>query len=224
MPKDLRTKAFILRRTNYGEANRILTFITPEGKFSAMAKSVRREKSKLAGGIELFCLSDIVIHQGKDEFGIVTSAKLLKYYQNIVTDVTKLELGSLILKKINQAAETIDSPEFFSLTEQALEAIDKNYNLSLIESWFLFNLARVKGEVLNIHRDVSGNKLEEGQTYVWNSVEEALEPKIGGNIGKNEIKLMRLMIASKLEIVEKVKNIEGMLPSVLYIARSVIKA
>ena len=224
MPKDLRTKAFVLRRTNYGEANRILTFITPEGKFSAMAKSVRREKSKLAGGIELFCLSDIVIHQGKDEFGIVTSAKLLKYYQNIVTDVAKLELGSLILKKINQAAETIDSPEFFSLTEQALEAIDKNYNLSLIESWFLFNLARVKGEVLNIHRDVSGNKLEEGQTYVWNSVEEALEPKIGGNIGKNEIKLMRLMIASKLEIVEKVKNIEGMLPSVLYIARSVIKA
>lgn len=224
MPKDLRTKAFVLRRTNYGEANRILTFITKEGKISAMAKGVRKEKSKLAGGIELFCLSDIVIHQSKDEFGIVTSAKLLKYYQNIVTDVAKLELGSLILKKINQAAETIDNPEFFSLTEQALEAIDKNYNLSLVESWFLFNLARVKGEVFNIHRDVSGNKLEENQVYIWNSIEEALEPRVGGNISKNEIKLMRLMITSKIEIVEKVKNTESMLPSILYIARSVIKA
>ncbi len=224
MPKDLRTKAFILRRTNYGEANRILTFITPEGKFSAMAKSVRREKSKLAGGIELFCLSDIVIHQSKDEFGIVTSAKLLKYYQNIVTDVAKLELGSLILKKINQAAESIDSSEFFSLTEQTLEAINEDYNLSLIESWFLLNLARAKGDVLNIHRDVSGNKLEEDQTYIWNSIEEALEPKVGGNISSNEIKLMRLMITSKLEIVAKVKNTEGMLSSILHIARSVNKA
>lgn len=224
MPKDLRTKAFVLRRTNYGEANRILTFITPEGKFSAMAKSVRREKSKLAGGIELFCLSDIVIHQGKDEFGIVTSAKLLKYYQNIVTDVTKLELGSLVLKKINQAAESIDSPEFFSLTEQALEAIDENYNLSLIESWFLFNLARVKGDMPNIHRDVSGEKLEEDKTYVWNSIEEALEPRVGGNIGPNEIKLMRLMLTSKLEIVEKVKNMESMLPSILFVAKSISKA
>ena len=224
MPKDLRTKAFILRRTNYGEANRILTFITPEGKFSAMAKSVRREKSKLAGGIELFCLSDIVIHQGKDEFGIVTSVKLLKYYQNIVTDVAKLELGSLVLKKINQAAESIDSPEFFSLTEQALEAIDKNYNLSLIESWFLFNLARVKGDMPNIHRDVSGEKLEEDKTYVWNSIEEALEPRVGGNIGPNEIKLMRLMLTSKLEIVEKVKDTEGMLPSILFVAKSISKA
>ena len=224
MPRDLRTKALVLRRTNYGEANRILTLITPEGKISAMAKSVRKEKSKLAGGIELFCLSDIVIHQGKDEFGIVTSAKLLKYYQNIVTDLQKLELGSMVLKKINQAAESIDSPEFFSLTEQSLEAIDKSYNLALIESWFLLNLARVKGDVLNIHRDTSGEKLTPDQTYVWNTVEEALEPRIGGNIGANEIKLMRLMISSKLEIVAKVKDAEGMLPSILFVAKSIGKA
>lgn len=224
MPKDLRTKAFVLRRTNYGEANRILTFITPEGKFSAMAKSVRKEKSKLAGGIELFCLSDIVIHQGKNEFGVVTSAKLLKFYQNIVVDIAKLELGSMILKKINQASESVESPEFFPLTQQSLEAINDDCDLALVESWFLLNLARINGGSPNIHRDVSGNKLEEDQTYVWNSQEEALEQRIGGNIGANEIKLMRLMLTSKLEVVAKVKNTESMLPSVLFVAKSINKS
>ena len=54
--KDIRTKAFVLKRTNYREADRILNLITPEGKISAIARGARREKSKLAGGIEMFCL------------------------------------------------------------------------------------------------------------------------------------------------------------------------
>ena len=49
--RDKRTQAIVLRRTNYGEADRILQLLTPEGKKSVMAKGVRKEKSKLAGGI-----------------------------------------------------------------------------------------------------------------------------------------------------------------------------
>ena len=46
--KDIKTYAYVLRRTNYGEADRILNLITPSGKMTAIAKSVRKEKSKLA--------------------------------------------------------------------------------------------------------------------------------------------------------------------------------
>ena len=46
--KDLKTLGIVLRRTNYGEADRILNLITPVGKVAAMAKGVRKEKSKLA--------------------------------------------------------------------------------------------------------------------------------------------------------------------------------
>lgn len=48
--RDVKTLAYVMRRTNYGEADRILNLITPEGKMSAIAKGVRKEKSKLAGG------------------------------------------------------------------------------------------------------------------------------------------------------------------------------
>ena len=46
MQNDIRTKAYVLRRTNYGEADRILNLITPEGKISVIAKGVLKEKSK----------------------------------------------------------------------------------------------------------------------------------------------------------------------------------
>ena len=54
---DLKTTAIVLKRVNYNESDRIVTFLTPEGRFSTIAKGVRKEKSKLAGGIEMFCLS-----------------------------------------------------------------------------------------------------------------------------------------------------------------------
>ena len=40
--KDIKTKGYVIRRTNYGEADRILNIITPLGKLSAMAKGVRK--------------------------------------------------------------------------------------------------------------------------------------------------------------------------------------
>ena len=45
--KDIKTIGYVMRRTNYGEADRILDIITPQGKIAAIARSARREKSKL---------------------------------------------------------------------------------------------------------------------------------------------------------------------------------
>ena len=82
MPKnmrDVKTLAYVLRRTNFGEADRILNLITPEGKMSAIAKGVRKEKSKLAGGVEMFSLTELNLHFGKSEMATVTGAKMLAY-------------------------------------------------------------------------------------------------------------------------------------------------
>ncbi|MDR1589563.1 MAG: recombination protein O N-terminal domain-containing protein, partial [Oscillospiraceae bacterium] len=41
----------------------------------AIAKGVRKEKSRLAGGIEPFCLSEIVVRAGRGELGVLTGAR-----------------------------------------------------------------------------------------------------------------------------------------------------
>ena len=220
---DLKTKAFVLRRTNYGETDRILNLLTPEGKISCLAKGVRKEKSKLAGGIELFTLSSVVIHRSqKSDLGLLTAAKMETFYDNILKDLASLEIASKILKEIGRITEHVDSPEFFELLRQSLEGLNQNLNPKLVETWFNFNLARIKGEQINLLTDTSGSPLEPNTSYVWDSTESCLKPLENGNIGENEIKIMRLMLVSPLRFVAHIKGLENSLDIVEYVSRSVL--
>ena len=223
MPKDLRTHAYVLRRTNYGEADRILNLITPEGKISAIAKAVRKEKSKLAGSVEMFSLIDINIHQGKSEFGVITSAKMIRFYDKIVADLNKMELAGFVLKRISLMAEQSDSAEYFKIVDQVLAAINSGFNLTTIEAWFLFNVLRVSGEQVNLYRDTDGEQLAPDEKYEWDFHEDALCKKQGGRISGNEIKMMRLLSTTSLMTAIKVKNTEEMIPVILNIARGLSK-
>lgn len=222
---DVRTQAIILHRTKYGETDRILNLLTPEGQKSCVAKGVRKEKSKLAGGIEMFTVSEVVIHESeKSDMGILTSAKMTKSYMNIISDLDRFELGSKIIKLSNKVSESVDSPELFNLVNQCFWALDKNLSRALIESYFLFNLSRISGEEVNLHRDTLGDKLDSETIYAWNTYENALMPEPRGNIKADHIKLMRLMLTSPLETVLKVQAKEKLLPEILFIAKSVAKS
>lgn len=224
MPEsDLKTEAFVLRRTNYGEADRILNLLTPEGKISCLAKGVRKEKSKLAGGIELFTLSQVVLHQNpKSDLRLLTSAKMRVFYERLLIDLDRLELASKIIKELSRITDQVDSPEFFGLMKQSLEGLNQGLNLTLVEAWFNFNLARIKGEQINLLSDVDGDKLSPDMYYVWDATEQALRPLSSGKIGADEIKIMRLMLVSPLELISRIKGVEKQLNEIEYISKSVI--
>lgn len=220
MQGEVKTLAYVLRRTNYGEADRILNLITPEGKLAAMAKGVRKARSKLAGGVEMFSLVQLEIHYGRGELGVVTSAKMLNYYSGIVGDLSKMELAAMMLKRVSRAAESSDSPEYFKLTDQSLRALNDGVDARLVEGWFLLNLLRASGEEVNAYRDTEGAKLEAGQRYAWNASERAFSARDGGEFGADEIKLLRLMLAVDLAVVARVKGVHEMMPQILAMARS----
>jgi len=221
--RDVKTLAYVLRRTNFGEADRILNLITPEGKVSAIAKGVRKEKSKLAGGVEMFSLSELNLHFGKSDMATVTSAKMLKYYNNILANFERMETAAMILKKISLAAESSDAPEYFSLTDSSLKGLNDGMDLRLVESWFLLNLAKILGEEINLYRDVNGEKLEAKERYSFVALENAFLKSNAGEYGEDEIKIMRLMLVSELEMVARVKNIEESLPVILRFSRIINK-
>lgn len=221
--KDYRTFGIVLRRTNYGEADRILNIITPEGKIAAIAKGARRERSKLAGGIEMFSLVDLNIHQGKSELGIVTSAKMIKYYSEILKDYNRMELAALILKKINAASENLASGEYFEIVNQCLVEINAGTDLRLVEGWFWLNLSRVMGEEMNLYRDKDGQKLEADARYNWSVQDQAFGVSANGEIGVNEIKMLRLMVTTSLEVVKRVKASPEMLGTLLALVRVACK-
>src|ERR1700722_4601390 len=89
----------VLSRTDFGEADRILTMLSPDfGKLRLIAKGVRRERSKLAGGIELFSVSNITFIKGKRDIDTLISTRLIQHYRNIVTDIGRVQLGYKLIK------------------------------------------------------------------------------------------------------------------------------
>ena len=204
---DLKTLGIVLKRINYGEADRILNLLTPEGKVTVMAKGARRERSKMAGGIEMFCLSKMMLRAGRGEFYTLTGAKMEKFYGGILKDWGRMELAGEILRKVNKI-EILDGQEYFDLVLQCLEGLDQGGEPELIRGWFLVNLARVRGEEMNLYRDRAGEKLVAGERYDWDLREEVFFRSEAGRWGTNEIKMLRVLNTMKLKTVQKVKVAE----------------
>lgn len=214
--KTIRTKAIVLRRTNYGEADRIVQFITPEGRRSVMARGVRREKSKLAGGIELFAVSDVVIGEGKGELGVLTSAKLESFYRNILKDYERLQFGYEAVRLVARASEMIDEPEWFEVLAEVMAGLDVlTIPLPLIKVWFYGRYSSLLGHELNLQLDSEGAPLRADATYRYDSAEQGLREVTGGEIGGDHIKALRLITTRPLAVLVQVSGIAAVLPDAL---------
>jgi DNA repair protein RecO (recombination protein O) len=74
----LKADAVVLRSMRYGEADRILHLYTPDrGRLSAIAKGVRRSRSRFGGRLEPYFRLRLVLYQGRSELLTVTSAETL---------------------------------------------------------------------------------------------------------------------------------------------------
>jgi DNA repair protein RecO (recombination protein O) len=229
LSKDCRTLGIVLRRTNYAEADRILSLITPFGKVSAMAKGVRKAKSKLAGGVEMFSLADLNVHQGRGKLGMVTGAKMVEYYgTGILADFERMELAATILKKVDRMTEEVEdlgqaenasAEDFFEITRQSLKALNDGVDAQLVSSWFGINFLRASGEEMNLYRDINGEKLRADLKYDWNVIEGAFERAESGKFGADEIKLLRLMMTLELKKVKLIKVDGEMLTKIYGIIR-----
>ncbi len=141
-PRQFTTQGIVLSRTDYGEADRILSFLTIDhGKVRAIAKGVRKSKSKLAGGIELFSVSDLTLIIGRGEINTLISSRLVRHYGNIVKDIERTGLAYELLKTINKATEDEPEAAYFKLLDQSLAGLDDlGLNIDLTKLWFNMQL------------------------------------------------------------------------------------
>jgi len=195
--RQLVTEGIILRRTDYGEADRIITLLTPNhGKLRLIAKGVRRVKSKLAGGIELFSVSNITFIQGRSDIGTLISARLVRHYGDIVKDIRRTMLGYDLIKILDKATEDEPEAEYFHLLQQAFEALDDPaIDQSLVRLWFMMQLLRLAGHTPNLQTDAAGNRLDAGTTYHFSFDDMAFAPAPQGQMTANRIKFLRLGFA-----------------------------
>lgn len=194
----IRTLAIVLSRLDYGEADRIITVITSDqGKLSLMAKGVRRLKSKLAGGVELFSVNDISFLRGRGEIGTLISARNMTNYSQIIKDIEKVQTGYEILKIINKNTEQHTGEEYFNLVNSSLAALNEtstDREITLV--WFKAHLLNLAGHMPNLTTDKSDQNLSEGHKYTFDFENMCFSQDKNGKFTSNEIKMTRIIFAS----------------------------
>lgn len=209
------TTGIVLSRTDYGEADRILTILTPDnGKLRLIAKGVRRERSKLAGGIELFSVSNITFIRGRGEIGTLISTRLIKHYGYIVKDIERVQTGYELIKRLNKITEDEPGAEYFTLLEQAFVALnDLNLNIKLISCWFDAQLLRYDGHTPNLSTELNGRKLSSNERFSFDAEAATFSPSANGYYDVDSIKLLRLLLSGNSpKVLNQVRGLQKLLP------------
>ncbi len=95
MPRTIKTEAIVLRSFRYGEADRILHLYTPHrGKVSAIAKGVRKARSRFGGRLEPFFRLEAVLHEGRSELLTVTSVTTISAHPRLREGAAPLDVAA----------------------------------------------------------------------------------------------------------------------------------
>jgi len=132
-PRTYQTEAIIIKKTKLGEADRILTLYTPDlGKIQAVAKGIRRPRSKLAGHLELLTHSLVTFARGRNLDTIIGS-QTIDSFLGLKSDLN-LTAGALYLTEMvaQFTPEHVEDPFLFHLLIDTLHRLSQTPNRELL--------------------------------------------------------------------------------------------
>ncbi len=126
MPGAVKLEGIVLRSLRFGEADRILHLYTPHrGRVSAIAKGVRRARSRFGGRLEPFFRLDLVLHEGRTELLTVTSAETVAPHARLREDARALDAAARSCDAVARLFETSDpNPPVFHLLAKQLDVLE----------------------------------------------------------------------------------------------------
>ena len=134
-----RDQGIVLRTWKLGESDRIIVIITQEnGKVRAVAKGVRKTRSKFGGRLEPTSHVALQLFRGKGDLGIVTQAETIDRFQNIRLNPDLFSEASSMLEVIDHVApDESPDPNRYKMLLGALRTLDKKNSPLLVPAFFL---------------------------------------------------------------------------------------
>jgi DNA repair protein RecO (recombination protein O) len=122
-----RTEAVVLRSFRLGEADRVLHLYTlARGRVGAVAKGVRKTKSRFGARLEPLSHVDVALHQGSGELGTVTGVDLLRSHHEAREDQYRLNVGLVGAEAMLRLhTEQESSPRAFQALTRFLDVLDE---------------------------------------------------------------------------------------------------
>ncbi|MCW3038403.1 MAG: recO [Solirubrobacterales bacterium] len=126
MAGPIKTEAIVLRSLRYGEADRILHCYTPgRGRIGAIAKGVRKTRSRFGGRLEPFFRLNLVLHEGRSDLMTVTSVETVAAYAALRVDGPALDSAARACDAVARLFDTTEpQPPVFHLLANELQLLD----------------------------------------------------------------------------------------------------
>ena len=142
-------RGLILKETNLGEADKILTVLTEkDGKISVLAKNIRRVKGRFGAGATFLCYSDFEVTPSNNELFYLKRATPIENFFALSEDIEKLALATYFGQLASFAV-----PECFSSDSETLSLLlntfymlcNSDKNLHFVKSVFEMRLMSEEG-------------------------------------------------------------------------------
>lgn len=213
-----RVQAIILKRTDFGEADRLLTLLTPDqGKLRAIAKGARKPSSRKSGHIELFTHSHLLLAKGR-QLDIVTQADNLESFMPLRTNLERLGFAYYFAELVDKFAEEgSESQSLFDLLRRTLGWLgEPSTDPPLLARFFEMHLLQNVGYRPQLFNCVHcGVPIEPMENYFSPDAGGVLDPicvqtergkisEVGGSIralSLNSLKVLRYLQTREFETV-----------------------
>lgn len=167
--RNYKTRGIILRSYDFGEADKIITiFGENHGKIKAVAKGVRKTKSRFGGRLEPFTYVHLMMAKGRN-LDIITGAEIICPFQGIKSNLDRMTSGFGMLDILDKvSAEKQEEVEIFHLTLKALESLEKSSNnFSLLLAAFDIKLVAYSGYLPDLSSCVICKKTPPFSRYLF---------------------------------------------------------
>ena len=123
-----KSEAVVLRSFRYGEADRVLHLYTLErGRVGAVAKGIRRTKSRFGGRLEPLSHVEVLLHQGSGELQTVTGASVIRSHRTSREDAHRLGAALVGLEAMLRLfSEQEANPRAFQALTRFLDVLDEH--------------------------------------------------------------------------------------------------
>jgi DNA repair protein RecO (recombination protein O) len=175
IPRRYTTDAIVLSRFDFGEADRILTLITPgAGKLKAIAKGIRRPTSRLGGSLEPFAELQVALARGRT-FEVVTQVSVGHAWLNLRDSLESAATAWYLAELADRSLEERHAAEpLYTLLRRAYGLLDAGMAPGRVARWYEMHLADELGMRPEVDRCAECDRMLEAEgRFRW-------VPQVGG--------------------------------------------
>ena len=212
-PRIYKTEAIVLRQRKLGEAGKIVTLYTPNyGKLDAVAKGVRRPKSRLAGHLEVLTHTAVMLAHGRN-LDIVTQAQAMESFAPLRADLHRLSRALYAAELVDRfSPEGAESYHVFQLLLATLRRLTAARNVDTVLRHLEMQLLTLSGFQPQLARCVNCERaLAATPNYFSPAAGGVLCPSCGPEaagsrpLSLNALKVMRLLQSGSFAELSRVR-------------------